>query len=143
MHKFDLQVATPFVYSTNPLSAIGNIPVATEIPLDGTRVTLSGWGSPTPGTWLSHNLLESSIPLVYWMECSYNYKRVDRPVTDNMFCAGEYHNGVCGGDTGDPLTYNDTLIGIMSWDYGCNEQRFPAVFTAVYKYSDWINQNIA
>lgn len=48
---------------------------------------------------------------------------------------------VISGDSGGPLVSNDTLIGLVSWSIGC-ARGYPDVYTKVYAYLDWINQNM-
>jgi trypsin len=55
-----------------------------------------------------------------------------------MICGISTGGGPCQGDTGDPLVYNDELIGMMSWSYGCGERKFPTVYTDVTKFRGWI-----
>ena len=44
------------------------------------------------------------------------------------------------GDSGGPLTVDRKLIGIVSWSKGCGDFKYPAVFTRVSKYIDWIEE---
>jgi trypsin len=72
---------------------------------------------------------------MYFNDCKYLYEGIGNPVTDRMFCASSKDGGPCQGDTGDPLVYNNKLIGMMSWSFGCGEGKFPAVYTDVTKFS--------
>ncbi|XP_047112063.1 trypsin-like [Schistocerca piceifrons] len=45
------------------------------------------------------------------------------------------------GDSGGPLFVGGKLVGLTSWGAGC-KSRFPAVFTRVACYVDWIQQHI-
>ncbi|KAJ9076790.1 hypothetical protein DSO57_1022861 [Entomophthora muscae] len=62
-----------------------------------------------------------------------------------MFCAGFPEGGrdACQGDSGGPVfTYRNNLpvmVGIVSWGYGCAIPGFPAIFTRLDAYNDFIN----
>lgn len=51
--------------------------------------------------------------------------------------------GSCQGDSGGPLVVNGIQQGIVSWALGCAEPGFPAVFTRVNYYIDWIQQHMS
>ena len=46
-------------------------------------------------------------------------------ITDDMLCAGAAGKGACQGDSGGPLTVKEgdqhSLVGVVSWGYGCGE----------------------
>lgn len=48
-------------------------------------------------------------------------------------------NVIRQGDSGSPLVYNDTLIGIFSWTKPC-ALGFPDVFTKVSHFVDFIEK---
>ncbi|XP_049957769.1 mite allergen Eur m 3-like [Schistocerca serialis cubense] len=50
--------------------------------------------------------------------------------------------GLLQGDSGGPLFVDDVLVGLTSFSYGCARRNFPAVFTRVASYVDWIMQHI-
>lgn len=50
--------------------------------------------------------------------------------------------GVCNGDSGGPLVVHGKLVGVASWisDY-CGSPK-PNVYTKVYEYQDWIDEEM-
>ena len=64
-----------------------------------------------------------------------NHSRI-HGFTDDMLCGYNSGTGFCHGDSGGPLTVDvdgkHTLVGVVSWSYGCAEVSVPQV---------WINTN--
>lgn len=50
--------------------------------------------------------------------------------------------GVCSGDSGGPLAFNNELIGITSWGFLC-ARGLPDGFARVSEYIDWIAENMS
>ncbi len=70
-------------------------------------------------------------------------------VSDNMLCAGDGIEGfnTCKGDSGGPLVVDigqPTLVGLVSWAFGCAQAEHYTVFTRVGapEVRRWINQTI-
>lgn len=66
------------------------------------------------------------------------------PIFDyGTICAysGRVGAGLCSGDSGGPLIYNNTLIGIASWVVPCG-LGFPDGFTRISEYASWIEKHI-
>lgn len=61
----------------------------------------------------------------------------------DTICAysGQRGTGICHGDSGGPLAYNNTLIGITSWGALCAKGK-PDGFTRISTYVDWIEANM-
>lgn len=67
-----------------------------------------------------------------------NYKELIPNVNENFICTANTNgSGLCYGDSGNPLVFNEVLIGIASWNIEC-AQIFPDVYTKVYPHMDWI-----
>ncbi|XP_038135056.1 transmembrane protease serine 9-like isoform X1 [Cyprinodon tularosa] len=117
----------------------------------GVKSWVTGWGNirfndplPSPG-----NLLEVEAEIVGNGQCSCDYGDIGNvSITKNMICAGfrEGGKGPCFGDSGGPLVskQDDRWIqaGIVSFSVGCAKPYFPAVYTRVSQYNNWINSHI-
>lgn len=59
-------------------------------------------------------------------------------IGNGTLCTGNTKgSGLCIGDSGGPLIFNNTLIGIVSWSVGCAEG-LPDIYTNVYSQNKWI-----
>lgn len=68
------------------------------------------------------------------------------PIRGNAtLCAysGQIGSGVCNGDSGDPLVFNNTLIGIVSWSTTPCAIGQPDGYVRISEYVDWIEQTIS
>jgi len=108
--------------------------------MDGNTATVSGWGSPSSGQWLTVQLHEKEVTIMYFNDCKYLYQGIENSVTDRMLCASGTYGGPCQGDAGNPLVHDKQLIGMMSWSFGCGDGKFPAVYTDVTKFSSWLKK---
>ena len=64
-------------------------------------------------------------------------------ISNQMICAGVTSGGKdsCQGDSGGPLVdASKTLVGIVSWGYGCARPNLPGVYTRVAAVLSFINQ---
>lgn len=69
-----------------------------------------------------------------------------KPLADySNICTGPLSgdHSACNGDSGGPLVQDVTVIGIVSWGMvPCASKGYPAVFTEVSHFIDWINANM-
>jgi len=127
---------------TRPASA----PVARllnpQMPLNGgDKAVIQGWGSYVayaPGTDPPYrptrpDLHGAEVPIVGHSSC----RSLLSPgsIDDTMICAGYQEGGVdsCQGDSGGPMAVRErdgawTLIGVVSFGYGCGAARKPGVY---------------
>ncbi|XP_043287108.1 trypsin delta-like [Venturia canescens] len=105
----------------------------------------SGWGAVnTAGDDLRYGLKSARLKVLSVLECQ-NYLtgiyNASRLVPAGQICVEPLSGTVCFGDSGGPLAVNGTLVGIASWINGdtCT-YNYPAVFTEVAQYRDWISQ---
>jgi len=109
----------------------------------GSDVFVSGFGVSNLNSFSNKypdRLLGVKLPLIETRRCTFR-------VPDNMVCAGYEAGGKdsCQGDSGGPLVQFDekvdrgTLIGVVSWGYGCAEKGKPGVYAKVAYFADWID----
>ncbi|XP_059047685.1 trypsin CFT-1-like [Achroia grisella] len=123
-----------------------------EVP-DNSAVTYVGWGSTSVQISQPSQILQSvTVFTVSRHVCAERYARQEvssgrvMVVTHNMICAGLLDIGgkdACQWDSGGPLLFNNTLVGIISWGYQCAHSNFPGVATRVSSFYRWIHETMA
>ena len=98
-------------------------------------------GNTQNSTESSVNLRKVDVSIVARTECSELY---GKNITDNQFCAGYINGGKdsCQGDSGGPIvdSVTGTLIGAVSWGYGCALPRYPGVYARIGTIGTFIDQ---
>lgn len=112
---------------------------------------VTGWGR-TIFQPRSTALMMIRISPIPNQECAEVYKRLAKIEYKHMCAGGERGVDSCGGDSGGPLQttafYHETDLryvqyGIVSFGHAnCGEEGFPAVYTRVVYYLDWILDTI-
>jgi trypsin len=136
-----IQLSKPLDFSTGKVAAIALNGKGVETPA-GTTAYVSGWGTTSSGGSIPDKLRKVAVPIVSDADCDEAY---DGATYESMICAGDIKNGgidSCQGDSGGPLfTENKgkfTLIGIVSWGYGCAAKGYPGVYTQVSYFNSFI-----
>lgn len=111
---------------------------------DGTMLMVSGWGN-TKNSSESNSLLRAvKVPKFNQEKCNRAYQ-IYGGVTERMICAGFDKGGkdACQGDSGGPLVdaEHKTLVGVVSWGYGCAVPNYPGIYSKVSSVRDWIKEN--
>ncbi|KAH8404388.1 hypothetical protein KR222_008677, partial [Zaprionus bogoriensis] len=115
------------------------IELATERPAAGAVVTVTGWGHLTRGGSSPDVLQQVHVNVVDNSKCKRAYSLL---LTSRMLCAAVEGGGkdACQGDSGGPLVYNNQLLGIVSWGWGCAKSSSPGIYASVPDLRDWIIQ---
>ncbi|XP_055918970.1 trypsin-1 [Eupeodes corollae] len=114
-----------------------------EVFMDGDLCRVSGWGNTQNQNESRTSLREAEVPIFNHELCSDKYKKFGG-VTDRMICAGFLEGGkdACQGDSGGPLiNQKGTLVGVVSWGYGCARPDYPGVYSRVSAVREWIREH--
>ncbi|XP_069875774.1 serine protease 29-like [Dipodomys merriami] len=69
-----------------------------------------------------------------------------RFIQEDMLCAGGFGRGSCFGDSGGPLVCKVsgswTLMGVVSWGYGCALIDVPGVYARVQSFVPWVLKQV-
>jgi secreted trypsin-like serine protease len=116
--------------------------------LEGQSLVVAGWGRTESGSQ-SNIKQKVDVPVVSARQCQ---EVLETKVTDSLqICAGGVKGkDSCNGDSGGPLMkhhWDDKkqfvfLAGIVSYGKDCGREGYPAVYTRVSSYIDWIIGNL-
>ncbi|XP_043198894.1 phenoloxidase-activating enzyme 1-like [Amphibalanus amphitrite] len=110
---------------------------------------IAGWGFRRDTGRPRRVMHFSSAELSSHQECVASYKG-EYTITYRMLCAFDY-SGIdsCKGDSGTPLmrqSANGTgpweVMGIGAYGQGCADPNYPAVFTKIDTYLNWISRTV-
>lgn len=142
-------VALLFLATPLPLNGVtmAAVELAKNVPVQGSKSVISGWGTTAPAGSASDTLLAVDVPIVENERCDAAYAVSYGPgrITDAMLCAGVEGVGgkdACQGDSGGPLLVQGKLTGIVSWGRSCALPDFPGVYANVPYLREWILQTI-
>jgi secreted trypsin-like serine protease len=113
-------------------------------PVKGEWLTVMGYGAETEGGLGSDTLREVQVQYMPQSECEKAYGG-SLLAEEVQLCAGVNGGGKdsCQGDSGGPIVAGtNTLVGVVSWGYGCARPEFPGVYSRVSGAVDWIRQKI-
>lgn len=87
------------------------------------------------------------LPLFDQRKCVEQYRSVGINVGNSQMCAGGvYAQDTCDGDSGNSLmrfASNAWVVeGIVSFGRGCGVENWPAVYTRVASYDQWIRSHM-
>merc|ERR1711953_12986 len=105
---------------------------------------VSGWGTLSSGGSRPQYLNDVTVQTMSNAKCCGNdYQYSCNELTDAMICASKPGKDSCQGDSGGPLVVADssgyyTLVGVVSWGYGCADAVYPGVYARVTNALGWI-----
>lgn len=107
------------------------------------KAVVTGWGTLNPDTGEVPDVLyEVSVKTWTNYDCQTGTNYDEEMITETMICAGEDGKDSCWGDSGGPMIVNDdgkyTLVGVVSWGYGCAMEGYPGVYARVTSVMPWI-----
>merc|ERR1712002_1204490 len=123
------------------------LPSSSSNNYDNRESVVSGWGTLSTGGSTPNVLHEVTVNTMSNSQCrgsSTDYSSSD--ITDRMLRAGAGGKDACQGDSGGPLVTKEstnfyTVIGVVSWGFGCADARAPGVYARVTNQLSWIKSN--
>ncbi|QQP55765.1 Serine proteinase stubblelike, partial [Caligus rogercresseyi] len=78
---------------------------------------------------------------------AYCFDGHNRSLPDSKLCAYGLNHDACFGDSGGPLIVEEngrcTVVGVVSYGFGCSTQFVAGVYTRVTEFMDWIKGHAA
>ena len=111
------------------------------------NATVSGWGTFSAGGFLAAHLQEVDVTVFADGDCGV----MNNYMTSDMICAGVREGGKdsCQGDSGGPLFTSDaanngaeTLIGVVSWGFGCATAGQLGIYSEVAHFRSWLDAQL-
>ena len=111
------------------------------------QATVSGWGTLASGGSAPATLHEVDVTVFADGNCG----EMNQYMTPDMLCAGVTEGGkdACQGDSGGPLFISDpymngaqSLIGVVSWGFGCANPGQLGIYAEVSYFRDWIDSQM-
>ncbi|GMH44646.1 hypothetical protein BSKO_12598 [Bryopsis sp. KO-2023] len=107
------------------------------------KLTVVGWGRVTPSGRFSDRLRKADqLPFIPKSTCEPVFKEI-APLHSTLMCAGDGTSDACKGDDGSPLLRGNTVVGIsiaLFLGIDCGTIGVPGVYTSIFPYLDWIQQ---
>jgi len=133
---------------TNPVTFTNSIrpaclPATTDKTYAEELATVTGWGTLSSGGNQPTVLMEVDVTVTTNEVCNNVYGSIN----DLHICAMDAGKDSCQGDSGGPLVVKEndrwTLIGVVSFGYGCAQPDIPGVYARITQRMDWIKENTA
>merc|ERR1712180_396722 len=134
---------------TNPVTFTSSIrpaclPATTDKTYAEELATVTGWGTLSSGGNQPTVLMEVDVTVTTNEYCNMVYGSA---INDLHICAMDPGKDACQGDSGGPLVVKEndrwTLIGVVSFGYGCAQPDIPGVYARITQRMDWIKENTA
>jgi len=123
------------------------LPPSGDATYGGNMATVSGWGTLESGGEQPAHMHSVDVNVFADGDCG----SMTEDMTDSMICAGYMEGGKdsCQGDSGGPLFTADddnngaqTLIGVVSWGYGCADRDSLGIYAEVAHFANWLDKNM-
>ncbi|XP_016970608.1 trypsin eta [Drosophila rhopaloa] len=120
--------------------AVASMPLYDKAPVAGVQCTIVGWGTVIQYGPLPDEVINGDVKVLPDTFCQklLGWTKV------GMLCANDQSNtevDSCQGDSGGPLICDNKVAGVVSFGTGCGEPDSAGVYTDVYHFRDWINEN--
>ena len=141
-----VKLSQPVAFSSSVVPACLPSPTTNY---DSVTATVTGWGTLSSGGSQPSKLQKVDVQTQSNSQCtgsSTAYRPGD--ITQAMLCAAAPGKDSCQGDSGGPLVTREggsyySLIGVVSWGFGCAQSNAPGVYARVTEELGWINKYVS
>ncbi|XP_016948015.1 anionic trypsin-2 isoform X2 [Drosophila biarmipes] len=120
--------------------SVASIPLYNKAPVAGVQCSIIGWGTVIQYGPLPDEVINGDVKILPNTFC----RKLLGWSSTGMLCANDQSNtevDSCQGDSGGPLICDNKVTGIVSFGTGCGEPDSAGIYTDVYHFRDWINEN--
>jgi len=118
---------------------VTKIPLATIEPAPNDYPSNAGWGEKSLESDVLPKRLQNGVTKIH--ERKVCIQELIQPIGPELLCAFYTQNDICPGDYGGPLILANKLVGIAVTGHGCGYVGLPSLYTNVFHYLKWIDQN--
>jgi secreted trypsin-like serine protease len=134
-----IKLTNPVTIATGTIEPIGLSALEASV---GESVRVTGWGEVN-GSIYPSGLQQGTLTIEDESVCSYLYGGF---YGYSQICAGADSTDACSGDSGGPLTHNEsgkhTLVGIVSYGPIPCADGNPGAYTRVVYFTDWLQSQM-
>ena len=141
-----VKLSTPVTFSSSVLPACLPNPGTNY---DAVIATVTGWGTLSSGGSQPSVLQKVDVNTRSNAQCT-DSSTAYRPgdISGAMICAAAPGKDSCQGDSGGPLVTREaagyySIIGVVSWGFGCAQSNAPGVYARVTDQLSWINSYVS
>eukprot|EP00099_Drosophila_melanogaster_P017730 NP_608665.1 uncharacterized protein Dmel_CG4271 [Drosophila melanogaster] len=118
---------------------VTKIPLATKEPSENEYPSNAGWGEKLLESYVVTRKLQNGVTKI--RPRSMCAEELVEPVGEELLCAFYTENDICPGDYGGPLVLANKVVGIAVQGHGCGFAVLPSLYTNVFHYLEWIEEN--
>jgi len=140
-----VKLSSPVTFSTSVLPAC--LP-SSNTNYDAVTATVTGWGTLSSGGSQPNILQKVDVNTMSNAVCTSSSTLYgSNDIKQAMICASAPGKDSCQGDSGGPLVTREagrfySLIGVVSWGFGCAQSNAPGVYARVTDQLSWINSYV-
>ncbi|XP_017130163.1 trypsin beta isoform X1 [Drosophila elegans] len=118
---------------------VTKIPLTNSEPSEKEYPSNAGWGEKQLETFVAPRKLQNGVTKIQPRKLCID--ELIEPIGNGLLCSFYSQNDICPGDYGGPLVLANKLIGIAVQGHGCGYANLPSLYTNVFHYLRWIDQN--
>ncbi|XP_016976390.1 trypsin epsilon [Drosophila rhopaloa] len=118
---------------------VAKAPLTIKEPAEREFPSNAGWGERQLESYDAPRKLQNGVTKIHLRKfCS---DELIETIGDNLLCSYYTQNDICPGDYGGPLILGNKLVGIAIQGHGCGYVNLPSIYTNVFHYLKWIDDN--
>ncbi|XP_016994140.2 hypodermin-B [Drosophila takahashii] len=138
-HELNDDIALLWLSSSVLSSRVTKIPLTQIEPAENEYPSNAGWGEKQLESYVLPKKLQNGVTKL--RPRSVCVEELLDPTGPELLCSFYIQNDICPGDYGGPLILANKLVGIAVQGHGCGYTELPSLYTNVFHYLRWIEEN--